>query len=209
MPDLMDPIDGDPVGPAKRHTAGTWAGKFDHAMAWFRAHERWVFLATVAFQLLVLAGMIVGEAIPYRTGDVVLLRVVPVDPRDLFRGDYVILGYEISRVPPQGVAGLPLPRNSANTREWQGRTVYVTLEPESDGLHYRGGPVRTIPPPPGTRFIEGTLTDPSRIAFGIESYFVQEGKGKEYEAAIREHRLSAEVALTSSGRAALRGLKIE
>ena len=87
--------------------------------------------------------------------------------------------------------------------------MYVELEPEADDLHYRGGIVSTSLPMPGTRFIQGTLADPSRIEFGIESYFVQEGKGKEYEKAIRDHRLSAEVALTSSGQAALRGLRIE
>jgi uncharacterized membrane-anchored protein len=57
--------------------------------------------------------------------------------------------------------------------------------------------------------IRGTLLDRFRIEFGIESYFVQEGKGKEYEDAIRSRRLSAEVALTPDGHAALRGLRIE
>jgi uncharacterized membrane-anchored protein len=30
------------------------------------------------------------------TGEKIMLRVEPVDPRDLFRGDYVSLSYEIS-----------------------------------------------------------------------------------------------------------------
>ena len=210
MPELTDPLDDGLVGPSKLRGATAWAGRLDHALAWLQAHERWVFLATAAFQLLVLFGMIASKAIPYRTGDTVLLRVVPVDPRDLLRGDYVILGYEISRVPVMGIAGLPRHRMTpANVSEWRGRTVYVELEPEADDLHYRGGIVSTSLPMPGTRFIQGTLADPSRIEFGIESYFVQEGKGKEYEKAIRDHRLSAEVALTSSGQAALRGLRIE
>lgn len=209
MSELADEIDEGLVGPSKRGGAAARTARFDHALAWLRRHERWVFLATVAFQVFVLSSMIAGYALPYRDADVVLLRVVPVDPRDLLRGDYVILGYEISRVPPQGVDGLPQPMVQANATEWKGRTVYVTLEPEEDGLHYRGGPVSAFPPPEGTSFIQGALTDSSRITFGIESFFVQEGKGKEYEAAIREHRLSAEVALTPSGQAALRGLRIE
>src|SRR5437667_8552551 len=56
------------------------------------------------------------------TGRVVLLETAPVDPRDLLRGDYVILSYKISRVPMDlfapPVAG-PLPA---------GTPVYVTLE---------------------------------------------------------------------------------
>jgi len=207
MSDPMNDIDS--VGPAKRLDARSWIAGWERVLAWLKARERWVLLATVAFQVVVLTGMIAGKLVPLRTGDVVLLRVEPVDPRDLFRGDYVILGYEISRVPPQGIAGLSAPRTMSNAQQWQGRAVYVALEPESDGLHYRGGPVSTVPPPPGTRFIEGALADSRRITFGIESYFVQEGKGKAYEAAIRNHRLWAEVAVTPTGRAALRGLRIE
>jgi uncharacterized membrane-anchored protein len=163
----------------------------------------------MVFQILVLTGMIAGKAITQRSGESILLRVVPVDPRDLFRGDYVILGYEISRIPPGGINGIAVSRTPGNASDWQGRMVYVSLVLESDGLHYGGGTVSTVPPPPGVRFIEGTVADPRRITFGIESYFVQEGKGKKYEDAIRNHRLSAEVALTSSGHAALRGLRIE
>ena len=133
----------------------------------------------------------------------------PVDPRDLFRGDYVTLGYEISRVPPEGIAGLPAETARNRSPEWRGQIVYVTLLPENDGQHYRGGPVSAVRPSPGTRYIKGTLASPSLISFGIESYFVQEGQGKNYEAAIRDHRLWAEIALAPTGSAALRGLRIE
>ncbi len=49
----------------------------------------------------------------------------------------------------------------------------------------------------------------NRIEFGIESYFVEEGKGRDIERAIRDKKVSAEVALTVDGKAALKGLKIE
>ena len=41
-----------------------------------------------------------------------------------------------------------------------------------------------------------------RIEFGIESYFVQEGKGQDYEDASATTALSAEVAVAADGRAA-------
>ena len=47
------------------------------------------------------------------------------------------------------------------------------------------------------------------IAFGIESYYVQEGTGLDYEAAVRRGRVSAVVAVAPDGQAALRGLRIE
>ena len=195
----------DSPGPEKSPAdgAGAWPSWAETVPRWFGDHERSVRIAAVVLQVLILFGMMVPRGSALLTGETVLLRVVPVDPRDLLRGDYVILGYEISRVPPGGIQGL------GSFDEGRGQTVYVTLIPEPDGQHYRGGGMSTQPPPPGVRFIRGTLTGPARIEFGIESYFVQEGKGKEYEDAIRSRRLSAEVALTPDGRAALRGLRIE
>jgi uncharacterized membrane-anchored protein len=69
-------------------------------VGWLKARERGVLIAAAAFQVLFLVGMIAERAAPLRSGRTVLLRVVPVDPRDLLRGDYVTLSYEISRVPP-------------------------------------------------------------------------------------------------------------
>ena len=63
--------------------------------------------AGYGLQLVVLVGMMVGRMMLLWTGETVLLRVVPIDPRDIFRGDYVTLTYDISRVPTQGILGLP------------------------------------------------------------------------------------------------------
>jgi uncharacterized membrane-anchored protein len=161
-----------------------------------------VLIAAVVFQVLFLVGMILERAAPLRSGRTVLLHTVPVDPRDLIRGDYVTLSYEISRVGPNA---LPMPDPS----QWVGRTVYVTLVPEGDGRHYRGGAILTDRPDANVTFIKGTLVDRSRIHFGIESYFVQEGKGHDYEDAVRRGRLWAEVALGDDGDARLRRLVTE
>jgi uncharacterized membrane-anchored protein len=48
-----------------------------------------------------------------------------------------------------------------------------------------------------------------RLEFGIEAYYVQENTGRRYEEAIRDRKLTAELAVTSSGQAALKGLRIE
>jgi uncharacterized membrane-anchored protein len=173
----------------------------DRLVAHLGGRERALIAAAVGFQLLVLVGIVMANTIPWAGSGVrtVLLKVEPVDPRDLMRGDYVILGYEISRVPPGTFLG------GSSARERAGRTVYVMLEPDEDGRHYHGVGVVEEPPANGP-FIRGTLEASGRIVFGIESYFVQEGKGKEYEQAVRDRRLSAEVALSRDGRAALRRL---
>ena len=174
-------------------------------LARIRGHERGLLGAAVGFQLLVLVAMVVGNTVPWHGRPTVLLRVVPVDPRDLMRGDYVILGYDISRFPPGSVLGSWAPQDPPETT---GREVYVELLPEADGRHHAGGAVSVERPASG-KFIRGRIAGRGQIVFGIESFFVQEGKGKEYEDAIRRHKLSAEVALAADGRAALRRLVVE
>ena len=72
----------------------------------------------------VLAGMVVDRVRLLKTGREITLPIVPVDPRDFFRGQYVRLGYDISRVPARLLEG-PLPDANA--------AFYVTLERKPDG----------------------------------------------------------------------------
>lgn len=188
MPDpALDPEFAPPPAAKPSDPAG-------RVLAWLRAHEPGVIVAGIGLQVLILAMTAASSVLPTFGAPTVLLRVVPVDPRDLMRGDYVILGYEIGRAAP------PSSR--------PGETVYVELLPEDDGRHYRGGATLRDRPASG-RFIRGTVDGSRRIAFGIESYFVQEGKGKDYERAILDRRLSARVALAADGRAALRALEYD
>ena len=138
--------------------------------------------------------MILGNTVPYMGGRTVLLRVVPVDPRDLFRGDYVILGYDVSRIP--------------YGKFQPGDPVYALLAPDDDGRHYHAVEFLNSPPAGGV-FIRGTAQHIGQAAYGIESYYVQEGMGHDYELAVRRRGLSAEIALDGRGRPALRRLIIE
>ena len=56
-------------------------------------------LIAVLVQVLILGWMAGEREWIVRTAPTVWLRTAPVDPRDLFRGDYVTLGYEISTIP--------------------------------------------------------------------------------------------------------------
>ncbi len=174
----------------------------NRGLDWLKDHHRAVLLLGGALQVIVLVSMIVICVMPSVTGETVLLRTVPVDPRDLFRGDYVILNYEISRIPSEGISGQ---LGQVGVFE-QGRTVYVSLVPEDDGRHWRAD--RFSFEQPSGLSIRGTITRGRRIEFGIESYFVQEGEGLKYERAVRQG-LSARVAVAPDGKAALTGLVIE
>ena len=57
--------------------------------------KRWI-LIVVAIQFLALLSVAVKREWIHSYGETVFLRTAPVDPRDLFRGDYVQLQYDIA-----------------------------------------------------------------------------------------------------------------
>jgi uncharacterized membrane-anchored protein len=179
-----------------------------NVLGWLKARERKVLLTTAAAQLVILVGMIALRAIPLITGQTVLVRVQPVDPRDLFRGDYVILSYDFSRAQQDQIEGLSQTERGKSMKHLEGRAVYVPLVQDSIPGHWRAGQVTVVKPERGL-FIKGQMERYGSLKFGIEAYYVQEGNGRMYEQAIRDRKLSAELAVTSGGQAALKGLRIE
>lgn len=105
----------------------------------------------------------------------ILLETVPVDPRDLLRGDYMILSYKISRVPrppgsPPGVH--------------PGREIWVSLR--QTGRFHDVASTSWVAPDATDRArvtVRGRLhgsaeSDLLSVDYGIEKYFVPEGKGQ-------------------------------
>jgi uncharacterized membrane-anchored protein len=176
-------------------------------VAWLSDRKRGILAVAAGLQVVVLVAMIALRAWPLLVGNPLVIRVVPVDPRDLFRGDYVVLSYAFS-VPAGGAESLTRELAAGRRQGWEGRTVYVSLVPEPDGIHWRAEGT-SLRPPAGGRYIRGRAVGHNRLEFGIEAFYVQEGMGRAYERAAQEKRLSAEIALTSSGQAVLRGLRVE
>jgi len=170
---------------------------------WIDGQVKWIMVLAIAIQLSVLGFMIITNLIPHLSGTTIKVRVVPVDPRDLFRGDYVILSYEFSRIPPKASG---VSRDTRGVRP--GQTVYVSLVPAEDGQHWQAQAYSNRRPDSGV-FLKGTTRGWNRADFGIESYFVQEGEGKKYEDAIRNERLSAELVVDRDGKAALKRLVVD
>jgi uncharacterized membrane-anchored protein len=186
---------------------GTWNAPAERIIAWLGSRTKMVLAAGICLQLAILVSIIAFRVMLLSTGETVLVRVVPVDPRDLMRGDYVVLSYEFSRIPPEGISGLGRLEYDKQ-REWLGKTVYVELLPDEDGRHWRAGVFRLVPPTSG-KYIRGTIGRGQRIEYGIESYYVQEGEGRRYEQAVGDRKLSAEIAIGANGEAALRKLVID
>jgi uncharacterized membrane-anchored protein len=116
---------------------------------------------------------------------VVRLKTLPVDPQDLLRGDYMVLRYEISH-----------PKVGSAPSSTRGRDCWVVLE-SREGYHTVVAMSGEKPPlKPGQIAVLGQAGWNSNISYGIETYYVPEGKGTprfktiEVEAAVSPtHRL--------------------
>ena len=167
-----------------------------------------IFTAFV-FQLVILSGLSGKGLVPRITSDRVRFEVIPVDPRDMMRGEYITLGYEFSRL-PEDVELIDERIKSYKTKtnfNQKSIDVYVTLKFNLKDDIYKGIFFGSTPPTKG-RYLRGKLNSNNRIAFGIEAFYLQEGKGQIYEQAIREKKLVAEVYLAPDGSAQMKKVHI-
>lgn len=160
--------------------------KFKSLLLVLALQSAWI-LGTVAVQERVLIA-----------GKVVLLETRPVDPRDLLRGDFLILNYKISDVPANlfsPTVGKDLP---------VGATVFVALEQR--GQFYEIAKASTDPFEPSANQIllkgksvsrrwgaPAQNTNPVHIEYGIERYYVHEGTGSP------RGKITVEAAVSASG----------
>lgn len=178
----------------------------DRCVAWCGHRERTLLVAIVLGQLLVLVAVATLHAAPLVFGQTVVLDTLPVDPRDPFRGDYVILRYTFTdEAGLNGAVGTSSPPNATSPYTWQeDQPAYVALTAQPDGTWQASSPT---PQAPTTKpYLAGRHTR-GRFLFGIEAYYVQEGQGIEWEKVNRAGDLQAELAVAPWGQATLRGLK--
>ncbi|KAA9333187.1 GDYXXLXY domain-containing protein [Hymenobacter busanensis] len=143
-----------------------------------KPHRRGLQLAVaaqVAFLLLVaVAGYAVGHF-----GRTIALRTMPVDPRDLLYGDYVVLNFTISQLDVKQWRGAQPPRVH--------QPVYVELRPTPDGSYAAVAIYPENPPhiPASHAVLRGWVQSnwrtALRIRYGLERYYVPEGTGARLE----------------------------
>jgi uncharacterized membrane-anchored protein len=163
-------------------------------------------------QTAAIGWMVTDRVTLLRTGKEVVLPIIPVDPRSLFRGDYVRIDFPVTMVSSELFPKNDKPRRSG--------PVFVTLQRDSDSWKPvavsetapNAGPDQTVMMGrlahnwwPGS----GRTPHQVRINYGIERYYVQEGKGLELENAARSKKLAVVVAVDSKGRSAIKGLIID
>lgn len=172
----------------------------------------WLAVAAVAGLQTAALGWMVFERIKLlQTGREIVLPIVPVDPRSLFRGDYVRLSYDVTRLPGQLLTG------DVSRGEW----LYVTIERKADETYAPVAVSRTLPSEigPEQNVLRGRVQSSLRggragtgdvfMHYGIESYFVPEGKGLELEEMARDRKLAAVIAVDRHGSSAIKGLMID
>lgn len=145
-------------------------------------------------QLAAIAGLYGYRAVGLEARTI-RLRTIPVDPRDLLRGDYVILRYEISQL-----------REEQNPFQLRDGRVYVVLRNESgygvlETIRRSAGEARSELSPGGC-ILRAELRG-TELSYDLEKYFVAEGKGKE---APPGGKLVAEVAVRPNGDALIKQL---
>jgi uncharacterized membrane-anchored protein len=151
----------------------------------------WILRIILVLQILGLGGLYAYHLNIEKTGKTYLLKVWPVDPRDLLSGDYVSLRYDIS-TPPDRFDELKLDDN---------QDVYVVLQPAGPVWEIKD--VTKVQPQSNLPYLEGRVLG-RRILYGIERYYVPEGKGKDVPG-----DLSAEIAIQPGGKAQLKSLYTE
>lgn len=172
-------------------------------------------ILAIVLQVAILVFIAAKREIIVSTGKTVFLRTAPIDPRDMFRGDFVRLHYEISSIPMGKVRGdfsvakdkgqYELYAVMKKDERGLGELEYVTdVKPEGDVFYLKGRTTKHW------RFQQSSKS--LSLKYGIEAYYVEQGKGK----GIEEKRgrrtdvqipMEMEVAIGSDGTSVIKGYR--
>lgn len=161
--------------------------------------RRLALLAVVAAQIALPLALAAVAAADLAFGREIRLRAEPVDPLDIFRGNYVVLRYDISTLPVQYDTD-------------RGDRLCVALF-EEDG-DWRGAYAQPGGPGSGP-WICGRARSDARageqvsIEYGIETYFASAERAKEIERSIAEGTTYAVIDLDDDGSARVKRLEFE
>jgi len=141
--------------------------------------SKYLTVAAAALQVFVLAFMAGQREWVLRTGRTTYLRTAPIDPRDLMRGDYVRLEYEMSRVPRE-LWRDGLLAADPDRRPIRPDTVVYALLREGDNDRAELVSLSDQRPAEGL-FIRGrteswwSWRDTLQVRYGLEAYVMQQG----------------------------------
>lgn len=166
--------------------------------------KQWI-LAILGWWLVIFVWYVWFQEWSIATGTKIRLQTRPIDPTDFFRGDYVILGYDISNA-----CNLPVLDTwekdefgqSIKTQQYHddsdmtgrekmmgGKLVYVPLIASGDVMVANG----CVSDQPTWVYLKGLRKSWSWVEYGIEKYFVQQGTWKPLENAVGNMKVQVSV----------------
>ncbi len=205
-----------------------------------------VLLSIIVLQIVSLVVFVIYQEYLKGSGTKIVLQTIPIDPRDLLRGEYVDLRYEISDVTVENVScyrlclGYDLEDSSNRPRSRKdflssayGETIYILLtkEPyrdetqanlldsswyvydisESNSFDNKPGEIESVVVKGRIEEIEEVFTEIDSLIritvdYGIEQYFLEEGKGVMVENA---DDVKVEVTIANNGKAFITDLIVD
>ena len=149
-----------------------------------------------------------------RTGTEIVLKTVPVDPRSLFRGHYVILNYEISNLDLGTLDGDDTFRHADPVHVFvraddSGDWVPVSVQREGSTANVPEGSVLLRGKVRYCQRSKGAKAPCSKIAvrYGAEKYFVYKERALELEKSRNKRKLRIILAVSAEGQAAVKGIE--
>jgi len=167
---------------------------------WLRAVTVMIILA------ITLSAMIFQRLNILTNGAEVVLKTKPVDPRDLFKGHYARLNFDISETVK--------PAHLENKRFKKGDKVFLRLIRTENNYWVIKEVFKSIPQKqPGGVIIQGTIkyaySNKLRIRYGIERYYAPKAEALNLEKLSRDKiEIGVIVRVSKNGEAAISGLKI-
>lgn len=175
---------------------------------------KWLFVSAIIVALTQTAVLVAGierRAAVLRDGQEIVLKSEPVDPRDLMRGDYVTLSYDISRIPVNLIEGKARHKSGV-------APIYVIMQQGSDQLwHLKRATFESdVKPEQKQVMLQGQVQTPIMaynampvsINYGIERFYVPEGKGRPIEDAQGQGKVEIVVSVNKAGVGQIKALRL-
>jgi len=149
----------------------------------------------IAFQIGVVATMAISREWVLANGTPYTFQTAPIDPRDIFRGDYVRLNYLFSVLPVERIDEAIIEHGLR-----KGQKVYLSLVLDPNGIA-QGKRLYLSPPKAGPYLLgrsqqvwpyqyyrqmspekrKKIYLGPVSVKYGIEQYYVEQGSGRDIE----------------------------
>ncbi|MBM7571501.1 GDYXXLXY domain-containing protein [Aquibacillus albus] len=143
--------------------------------------KRVLFFVVVVLQCLFLLGMVCSYYLIDDFGKTIQLKTVPVDPQDIFYGDYIILRYEIEEIDRAKWTGTEEPsyheRIFTLVADDNGDGIYQVIQASSEEMIADAGQVVLEGRYEYQDMHEGTYF----VDYGLGRYYIEDNTGERYE----------------------------